>query len=94
LHFLNAKFYDRFRFLLPRVTASSSIDQFVQPFQLLLWRVTAGTLTLAVIIITIAYTLGRIYSFEEQGTPLFNLKESITIIYGSLLAQGTQALRF
>jgi hypothetical protein len=72
----------------PRETASSSIDQFLQPFQLLLWRVTAATLTLAVVLTTVAYTLGRYYSFEEDGTPIFELKESVMIVYGALFAQG------
>ncbi|XP_059473280.1 uncharacterized protein LOC132195355 [Neocloeon triangulifer] len=78
----------KYRFLLPRVSATSSIDQFIQPFQLLLWRVIALVWTLAVILITVAYILGRYYGFEEDGTPIFSLKESIMIIYGSLFAQG------
>lgn len=79
---------------MPRETASSSIDQFLQPFQLLLWRVIAATLTLAVVLTTIAYTLGRYFNFEEDGTPLFDLKESIMIVYGALFAQGKNSRDF
>ncbi|XP_065335965.1 glutamate receptor ionotropic, NMDA 1-like [Cloeon dipterum] len=78
----------RYRFLLPRVSATSSIDQFVQPFQILLWRIIAGIWTLAVALITIAYILGRYYEFEDQGFPIFQLKESVMMVYGSLFAQG------
>ncbi|CAB3366058.1 Hypothetical predicted protein [Cloeon dipterum] len=78
----------KYRFLLPRVSAKSTIDQFIQPFHILMWRVIAAVLTLAVILITVSYMFGRLYGFEEEGTPIFQLKDSIMIIYGSLFAQG------
>ncbi|CAB3367951.1 Hypothetical predicted protein [Cloeon dipterum] len=78
----------RFRFLLPREKASSSIEQFLQPFELFLWRMTLAVLTVAVALLTISYSLGRYFEYENPHWSLFNLKESLLVIYGSLFAQG------
>jgi len=77
-----------FRFLLPRERAASTIDQFILPFETLLWRATAIVLTLAVVVLSTSYWMGRYFEYEEPGMPLFNLKESLLVLYGSLFAQG------
>jgi Ligand-gated ion channel len=77
-----------FRFLLPRERAASTIDQFILPFETLLWRATALVLTLAVVVLSTSYWMGRYFEYEEPGMPLFNLKESLLVLYGSLFAQG------
>lgn len=77
-----------FRFLLPRERAASTIDQFILPFETLLWRATAGILTLAVLILSSSYWVGRYVEYEDPGMPIFNFKESLLVLYGSLLAQG------
>jgi len=83
-----------YNFVVPRVSASSSLNQFLQPFSTSLWRLIAAILTFAVILMTTSYMLGQKFGFEQRGRPFYGFYESALIIYGSLLAQGIRFFAF
>jgi hypothetical protein len=40
------------------------------------------------LLLTGSYWIGRFLEYEEPGMPIFNLKESLLVVYCSLFAQG------